>query len=71
MCIFEDVKTKIQNAVKFDPKVGQTNVLTECHFLRDHKDQLLRCPQYKFHATVGGRRYLVMELLPLSIFEYV
>ena len=62
-------------AVKFDPPIikGQasnSNVLTECLLMKRVKTEALIMPimpKYIMHATIGGRRYLIMEYLDTSL----
>ena len=62
VCIYTEVATKTDYAVKFDA-VGQNNVLTECLFLRDFAQKIKTVPQYKYHSTFSGRRFLIMSYL--------
>jgi len=61
--MYREMRTQKEYAVKFDPK-DKSNLLPECKFLRDYKDQLTRAPMYKNHSLLNdGRRYLVMQVL--------
>jgi hypothetical protein len=72
VCLYHHVASGVDYAVKFDPKNRKcTNVLTECLFLRDQGPKMTKFPKYQKHSTIDGRRYLIMEYLPLSIEEYI
>ena len=62
VCIYTEKATNIDHAVKFDA-VGQNNVLNECLFLKDFSKKIETVPQYKYHNTIGGRRFLIMNYL--------
>ena len=71
MCLFQDPSSKQDVAIKFDPVVGNPNVLTECLFLREFSGKISSVPEYKCHSTIGGRRYLVMKYLEQSVEEHI
>jgi hypothetical protein len=59
-------------AVKFDPpfvkgEAPKSNVLTECLLMKNNAFKIPIMPKYIMHATIGGRRFLVMEYLDTSI----
>ena len=59
-------------AVKFDPpiikgQVSNSNVLTECLLMKNNAFKIPIMPKYIMHATIGGRRFLIMEYLDTSL----
>ena len=59
-------------AVKFDPLPPYPqNVLTECLFLKKHSQGKERLPLYKIHATIEGRRFLIMKYFEQSLHDYI
>ena len=72
VCLYQHKLTKQHFAVKFDPKDNKnSNVLTECLFLKEHSVKLTRIPKYILHSTIKSRRYLIMEYLDSSLEEYI
>ena len=70
VCVYTEKATNIDHAVKFDA-IGQNSVLNECLFLRDFSEKIEMVPKYKYHNTIGGRRFLIMNYLKNSVFEHI
>ncbi len=70
-CKYITVSDGTPVAIKIDPE-DQRNILAECTFLKSVGPNLSCAPKYILHNTFGGgRRYLVMQYLELSVEEYL